>query len=60
MAARCERNANGRRVAWADDEFWWDAEAGARERGKTLLVRTEPAMGLTPEDLDRLVAWAST
>lgn len=48
-----------RPVAWVDDQFDPSCEAWARERpGATLLVRTDPAVGLTEIDTTRLADWA--
>ncbi|MGH1505857.1 MAG: HAD domain-containing protein [Acidimicrobiales bacterium] len=44
-----------RAVAWIDDNLFADAEAWASGRGApTLLVRTDPAVGMTEHDVDRL------
>ena len=49
-----------RPLAWIDDalDAACDAWAAARP-GPTLLVRTEPAVGLTAADTERLLAWAT-
>jgi hypothetical protein len=48
-----------RPVAWIDDAFDATCEAWVAARpGPTLLVRTEPASGLTPAHVARLEAWA--
>jgi len=49
-----------RPVAWIDDAFddTCDAWAGSRA-GPTLLVRTDPAVGLTESHVDLLTAWAA-
>jgi hypothetical protein len=56
-----ERHAGGERpVAWVDDTF--DASChswAASRRGPTLLVATEPAVGLTADHAARLRAWAA-
>jgi len=59
VAGWCEENAAGRRVAWIDDDLSWDAREWARRRDETLLVRTDPARGMTAADVDRLLAWAA-
>jgi hypothetical protein len=48
-----------RPLAWIDDALNEACEewAAARE-GPTLLVRTQPAIGLTAEHVEQLVAWA--
>ncbi|HET9101790.1 MAG TPA: HAD domain-containing protein [Solirubrobacteraceae bacterium] len=49
-----------RPLAWVDDGL--DAscrEWAARRAGPTLLVPTDPAVGITAADRDRLKAWAS-
>ena len=48
-----------RPVAWVDDDFDASCHAWAAERpGATLLVRTDPAVGLTEAHATGLVAWA--
>jgi hypothetical protein len=48
-----------RPVAWVDDAFDATCERWAEARpGATLLVRTEPASGLTEEHVTRLERWA--
>ena len=48
-----------RPVAWVDDGFDDTCEAWAEVRpGPTLLVRTEPASGLTEAHVTRLERWA--
>lgn len=49
-----------RPVAWVDDGHDDRTEAWAAERpGPTLLVRTDPAIGLTEAQVEALEAWAS-
>jgi hypothetical protein len=55
-----ERYAGDRPAAWIDDNFneaCWDW-ASARS-APTLLVRTEPAVGITDEHVEELEAWAT-
>jgi hypothetical protein len=48
-----------RPLAWVDDDFDDRCEAWAAAReGPTLLVSTNPAVGLTDEQVARLEAWA--
>lgn len=48
-----------RPLAWIDDDHDAAAEAWAAAReGPTLLVSTDPAIGLTDEHVARLEAWA--
>jgi hypothetical protein len=50
-----------RALAWVDDALDGACEAWARERpAPTLLIRTNPAEGLTEEHVARLEAWAAT
>lgn len=52
--------AGARPVAWIDDAHGAACEAWAAERGApTLLVTTEPAVGMTAAQVDRLLAWAA-
>ncbi|MFL5861485.1 MAG: HAD domain-containing protein [Solirubrobacteraceae bacterium] len=47
-----------RPLAWIDDQFDDSCHAWARSRpGPTQLVATDPAVGLTAEHADRLLAW---
>lgn len=56
-----ERFAGGRPLAWIDDNLDRTCWAWARERSApTLLVATEPAIGLTPDHTRELLAWAGT
>jgi hypothetical protein len=51
--------ARGRPAAWIDDNLDERAEAwAARRREPTLLVATEPALGITDEHVDELLRWA--
>ena len=54
-----DRYAGDRPAAWIDDSFndacWEWAE---RRAHPTLLVKTEPAVGITGEQVDELCAWA--
>ncbi len=51
--------AGGRALAWIDDAFNRDCHAWAQERtSPTLLVQTEPEVGLTQREAQRLEAWA--
>jgi hypothetical protein len=52
----------GAPFAWLDDDLEDDAMAWADERAlwtPTLLIRVDPATGLTDEHVERLVAWAA-
>jgi hypothetical protein len=50
-----------RPLAWIDDAFNEACERWAAERSaQTLLVRTDPAVGLTAADVERLRGWAQT
>jgi hypothetical protein len=49
-----------RAMAWIDDGHDAQTEAWAAERAApTVLVRTEPAVGLTGEQVESLLAWAA-
>jgi uncharacterized protein YjbJ (UPF0337 family) len=51
--------ARGRPAAWLDDNLDERAEAWAEQRDEpTLLVRTESALGITDEHVERLLRWA--
>jgi hypothetical protein len=51
--------ARGRPLAWIDDSFDESCHRWAREREEpTLLVRTEPHLGLQEEQVETLSAWA--
>jgi hypothetical protein len=59
--AAIEAHAGDRPVAWIDDALDDACEAWAHQRGApTLLVRTDPAIGLTSEHVERIRAWAAT
>lgn len=50
-----------RALAWIDDAFDASCHAWAAARpGPTELVVTDPAVGLRPQDAERLLAWAGT
>lgn len=50
-----------RALAWIDDDHDGRTDAWARERpGETLLVRTDPLVGLTGPQAARLERWAAT
>jgi hypothetical protein len=52
--------AGGRPLAWIDDAFDASCHAWATARpAPTLLVETEPAVGLTSTEAKLLVAWAT-
>lgn len=54
-----ERHAEGRAAAWIDDNLDERCSRWAEERtAPTLLVRTDPAVGVTDEHVGRLLAWA--
>jgi HAD domain in Swiss Army Knife RNA repair proteins len=51
--------AGGRPLAWIDDAFNETCHAWASERAHpTLLVQTDPELGLTEREAQRLEAWA--
>jgi hypothetical protein len=51
--------AGDRPAAWIDDNLNEECEAWAESRpAPTLLLRTDPAVGLSDEAVDRLLAWA--
>ncbi len=51
--------ADTRALAWIDDAFNDACHAWAEKRpGRTLLVETDPAVGLTSAETELLVAWA--
>jgi HAD domain in Swiss Army Knife RNA repair proteins len=53
--------AGSRPLAWVDDAFNDACERWASKReAPTLLLATEPAIGLTEVQADRLIAWAYT
>lgn len=50
-----------RAVAWIDDDLTDECEQWAAERpGPTLLVRTEPHLGMTDAHVERLLAWEAS
>jgi len=52
--------AGGRRLAWIDDAFDESCHTWAATRpAPTLLVQTEPTVGLTSTERELLVAWAT-
>jgi hypothetical protein len=52
--------AAGRAAAWIDDNLDEECQTWALERGlPTLLVQTEPAIGITDEQVEQLLAWAA-
>jgi hypothetical protein len=54
-----DAHAGDRPLAWVDDALDERCEAWAAARpAPTLLVRTDPAVGLTDEHVDALVNWA--
>jgi hypothetical protein len=55
-----EDHAGGRPLAWIDDAHDDSCRAwAARREAPTLLVATEPAIGLTDEHVDELERWAA-
>jgi hypothetical protein len=57
--ASIERHAGDRPLAWIDDTFDDSCHAwAAARRAPTLLVCTDPAVGMTGEHVRRLEAWA--
>jgi hypothetical protein len=58
--AAVDRYAGDRPLAWVDDELYDDAHGWAQARpARTLLVRTRAAVGLTADDVDRLLTFAA-
>jgi hypothetical protein len=56
-----ERYAAGRPAAWIDDSFDETCFTWAEQRDEpTLLVHTEPAVGITDEHVDELIGWAES
>jgi hypothetical protein len=52
--------AGDRPAAWIDDNLDETCERWAEEReAPTLLVRTDPPVGITDEQVERLLAWAA-
>jgi hypothetical protein len=59
--AAIEAHAGDRPLAWVDDALDDACEAWANHRGApTLLVRTDPAVGLAAEHVELLREWAAT
>lgn len=59
--AAVDAYAPARALAWIDDAFDASCEQWAAARqAPTLLIATEPAVGLTDAQADRLIAWASS
>jgi HAD domain in Swiss Army Knife RNA repair proteins len=57
--AAVDAYAGDRALAWVDDAFDESCEQWASDRAApTLLVATEPAVGLTEAHVERLLAWA--
>jgi hypothetical protein len=55
-----DRFAADRPAAWIDDSFSDECFAWAEDRAApTLLVHTDPAVGITAEHVDLLVNWAA-
>jgi hypothetical protein len=55
-----ERYAAGRAAAWIDDNFNEACRFWASEREEpTLLVHTDPAIGITDDHVQQLEEWAS-
>ena len=56
-----DRYARGRAAAWIDDSLDETCEAWAHRRSEpTLLIRTEPTVGITEDQVERLLAWAAS
>ena len=49
--------APAEKVVWVDDELDEDAFVWAQQRGNTLLLKTDPAVGLTREHVDTILAF---
>jgi hypothetical protein len=45
------------KVVWVDDELDEDAFAWAEKRGNTLLLKPDPAVGLTRDHVDTILAF---
>ena len=61
LAAIAAHAGATRPVAWIDDNFDESCHTWARSRsGPTLLVTTTPAIGLTDEHVEDLLAWAAS
>jgi hypothetical protein len=58
--AAIDEYAGARAAVWIDDSLDERCQAWARERSApTLLVETEPAVGITDEHVDLLLRWAA-
>jgi hypothetical protein len=58
--AAIERHAGERPLAWVDDSLSQECVSWARRRAApTLLIATEPATGLTAQDVAQLIDWAA-
>jgi len=56
-----DRYADGRPLAWIDDALGAECEAWAQRRpSPTLLVQTDPEVGLTEAEARTLSAWAAS
>ena len=58
VRAWADQNAQGRGVAWVDDDLHGDAQAWAVTRGDTIGVRTKNGTGLTEDVVACLMAFA--
>ena len=57
--AAVDAYASGRAAAWIDDSLDERCHAWARSRSEpTLLVETDPAVGISEEHVETLLAWA--
>jgi hypothetical protein len=58
---RVDRYAGHRPAAWIDDNLCGDHERWAERRPEpTLLVDSDPHVGICPEDVERLLEWADS
>ncbi len=58
---RINRYARHRPAAWIDDNLCGEHERWAQRRSEpTLLVATDPHVGICPEDVERLIEWADS
>ena len=58
--AAIEEHAGERPAAWIDDSLDDECREWARSRGApTLLIETDPAVGLTDDRVDQLLGWAA-
>jgi hypothetical protein len=56
-----EEYARGRAAAWIDDSLDEECQHWARSRPEpTLLVETDPAVGLSDEHVEQLIRWADS